>query len=174
MMILKCPYVFINLKFISFLSLCALFISCEKKEAGVKPVLKSITESVYASTTVQPRDLYDLYASSTGIIEKLYVEEGDLIKREALIAKICSDREDINIEKAKLQLRLAEDKYKGSSNLLASIKNDIDVANMSFLQDSIDYVRQKTLWEQGVSSRSSYENQKLKYELSIEKLEGLV
>jgi|GEM_PF-5837891 len=45
-------------------------ISCQTKEPSVKPVVGTITNSVYVSVTVQPDSLYEVFASVNGILER--------------------------------------------------------------------------------------------------------
>lgn len=141
-------------------------ISCGKEEESVKPVVQNLTESVYASVTVQPEELYDVYASASGIISKIYLSEGDTIAKDQLLAEVSSDLSKLNKENAQLNLELARKKYKGDANILDRLKDELEANQDQLTQDSINYARQKRLMEKGVGASAELEAKKLKYDLS--------
>ena len=57
-----------------------ILISCKQEEDRLSPVETTITESVYASVTVQPDSLYQAFAVVNGILDENLVEEGDTVK----------------------------------------------------------------------------------------------
>lgn len=141
-------------------------ISCGKEEESIKPVVQNLTESVYASVTVQPEELYDVYASASGIISKIYLSEGDTIAKDQLLAEVSSDLSKLNKENAQLNLELARKKYKGDANILDRLKDELEANQDQLTQDSINYARQKRLMEKGVGASAELEAKKLKYDLS--------
>lgn len=141
-------------------------ISCGKDEESVKPIVQTLTESVYASVTVQPEDIYDVYASASGIVSKIYLREGDTIAKGQLLAEVTSDLSKLNKENAQLSLELARKKYKGDANVLDRLKDEMDANQDQLAQDSINYVRQKRLMDKGVGAKADLEARQLKYDLT--------
>jgi len=154
------------IKKIIFTIMLITLISCGKEEESVKPVVQNLTESVYASVTVQPEELYDVYASASGIISKIYLSEGDTIAKDQLLAEVSSDLSKLNKENAQLNLELARKKYKGDANILDRLKDELEANQDQLTQDSINYARQKRLMEKGVGASAELEAKKLKYDLS--------
>ncbi|NNK10498.1 MAG: HlyD family efflux transporter periplasmic adaptor subunit [Flavobacteriaceae bacterium] len=142
------------------------FSSCSKSRERIKAEKTSITESVYASITIQPDSLYLAYAAVGGILEINLVEEGDNVQKGDAIAQIINNTPKLNMENARLSLELAEQNLLGSNAILQSLKEQIEAASLQAVNDSLNYFRQKKLWEQGIGSRSEYDNRKLAYELS--------
>ena len=72
-----------------------------------------------------------------------------------------------------MALKLAQENYNGSAAILNSIQEEIESAELALQNDSINYYRQKSLWEKQIGSRVEYETRKLNYELSKNKVQLL-
>ncbi|QBA63637.1 efflux RND transporter periplasmic adaptor subunit [Muriicola soli] len=142
------------------------FSNCGESRERIKAEKTSITESVYASITIQPDSLYLAYAAVGGILEMNLVEEGDIVQKGDAIAQIINNTPKMNMENARLSFKLAEQNLQGSNAILQSLREQIEAASLQAVNDSLNYFRQKKLWEQGIGSRSEYDNRKLAYELS--------
>lgn len=147
--------------------------SCKKDDEKILPTKTDITESVYSSVTIQPDSLYQVYAAVSGILDKNLVEEGDLVKKGDPLLQIINNSPKLNTENAKLSLQLARRNYEGNAAVLRSIQDEIDAAKLKLTNDSINYFRQKNLWEQKIGSRAEFEARKLAYELSSNSLKLL-
>ena len=147
--------------------------SCSNKDNGIKPELKELTESVYASVVIQPDSLYQAYAIVSGILESNSVEGGDLVKKGQSLIQITNNTPKLNTENAKLTLDLAKENYNGSAAILAGIEDEIAATNLKFKNDSVNYFRQKNLWEQQIGSKAEYDSRKLNYQLSLNNLNVL-
>ena len=143
-----------------------LLVACGGDTEKIQPEKMDLTESVYASVTVQPDSLYKVFASVNGILDEIYVEEGDSVQKEQEILKIVNTSPTLNSENAKLAFELARNNYSGNTAVLKSIQEDIDGAKLKLANDSVNYFRQKNLWEQKIGSKSQYENSKLAYDLA--------
>ena len=143
-----------------------LFVSCGTNREKLLPTQTAITESVYSSVTVQPDSLYQAYAAVAGILDRNLVEEGDAVAKGDPILQIINNAPKLNTENARLALQLAQENYNGSSAILSSIEDEINAATLSFKNDSINYFRQKNLWEKNIGSKVEFDNRKLAYELS--------
>jgi len=102
----------------------------------------SIVKQTVATGSVVPRKEIDLVPQVSGIIEELYVQAGEKIKKGDLIAKIRIIPNMINMNNAESRLNQAE----------------INLRNAN-----INYERQKQLLEQGVVSQSEFETVELAY-----------
>ena len=150
--------------------ICFFLLSCRNKEEKILPSITNITESVYSSITVQPDSIYQVYATVQGILDKNLVEEGDIVKKDTPLIQIINNSPRLNTENAKLSYELAQKNLKGSAAILNSIKDEIKAAELKSTNDSINYCRQRNLWEQQIGSKVEYDTKKLAYELSIHSL----
>ena len=143
---------------------------CEEEKQKIKPIYQPLTESVYASAIVQPKGLYQVYSSVNGVIEDLRIEEGQLVKKREQLVKIRNQVSQVNVEKAQLNTQLADQNYERQTAILRGIEDEIQAAQLKLKTDSINYVRQKRLWEQNIGSQMEFDTRKLAYELSVNKL----
>lgn len=150
-----------------------LVISCSKKQDKILPIERNLTESVYASVTIQPESLYQAHAIVSGLLDQNLVKEGDLVLKNQALFQIINNSPKLNTENAKFALELAKENYNGGAAILNSIKDEIRAATLTFKNDSINYFRQKNLWEQNIGSKVQYDTQKLNYDLSSNNLKLL-
>lgn len=144
------------------------------REESIKPVIRDVTESVYASVEVRPSDLYQAYPERAGRIVSIDVKEGDSVQTGAIIAEIEVATILTNqLEQARILLRDAEQDLQGDNSLLATIELEIETARRSLEQDSINYARYERLWTQGVGKRVEYEQAQSQYESSADRLAAL-
>lgn len=149
-----------------FLVLITTFLYSCNKEEHITPIRKSMTESIYSSIVVQPDSLYQVYAVISGILEKNFIEEGDLVLKNQPLFQVINTAPELNTKNAKLALDLANDNYSGGITVLKSIKEEINAAQLKLKNDSINYYRQKNLWDQKIGSKIDFDSRKLNYDLA--------
>ena len=155
-------------------SFVLLLFSCGANNEKINPSIRTITESVYSSVTIQPDSLYQAYAVVSGILEQNYLEEGDSVSVGTPIAQIINNAPQLNVENAKLNLELAVDNYSGNNALIRTLEDEIRAARLQAQNDSVNYFRQKNLWDQNIGSQVEYDTRKLAYELSRNNLSLLL
>ena len=155
-----------------FISLSSLY-SCKQNQEEIHPEYRPLIESVYASVTVEPEELYQVFPSSSGVLKSVLIEEGDTVSINQLLAEVEADEPTINAENAALKKSLSEESYSGAASAIARIKDDIRMAEDQLRIDSLNYARQQRLAEKEIGSQVELENRKLKYESSINRLATL-
>ena len=163
-------YIPFSYRLLFSLLLISVFTSCNDGREKILPSEVTITESVYSSVTIQPDSLYQVYAAVGGILDKNFVDEGDTVSRGMPIAQIINNTPKLNMENAKLNLELAQENYSGSNAIIRALIDEIKAAELKYKNDSVNFTRQKNLWEQNIGSKIEYENRKLAYELSSNNL----
>ena len=78
------------MKKLSFFILILFIFSCKSKVENVKPEISSISESIYASGIIKSKDQYEAFATVNGIIENIYVSEGDTVKKGTPLLSISN------------------------------------------------------------------------------------
>ena len=152
--------------------LSLLAVAC-KQEESITPQRINMTESIYSSVIIQPDSLYQVYAVISGILEKTFVEEGQVVTKNQALFKVTNTAPELNAQNAKLALDLANDNYSGGITVLQSIKDEINAAQLKYKNDSINYFRQKNLWDQKIGSKIEFDTKKLNYDLSKNNLTTL-
>jgi HlyD family secretion protein len=155
------------------LALFLILSSCSKKKEKILPTEQNLTESVYSSVTIQPDSLYQAYAIVAGILDANLVEEGDVVSKNTPLIQITNNTPKLNSENARLALELAKENYNGSSDVLESIKDEIEAATLKYKNDSTNYFRQQNLWNQNIGSKVEYDAKKLSYEIASNNLKLL-
>lgn len=154
----------------SYISLVMVLLSCSHGPDKISPTQRTLIESVYSSVTIQPDSLYQVYAIVSGILDANLVEEGDLVSKNEHLFQIINNTPKLNTQNAKFALDLARENYMGSATILSSIESEIGAAKLKYKNDSINYFRQKKLWDLNIGSKGQYDTQKLNYELASNQL----
>lgn len=154
------------MKKIVYLILVVGALACNSKEEKIKPKITNLTESVYSSVTLQPDSLYEVYAAVNGILDHFFVAEGEEVKIGSAIAQIINTMPKLNADNAKIALDLAQQNAGRSSTILGSIADEIKNAQLKLKNDSMNFERQKSLWNQNIGSKAEYDAKKLQFETS--------
>lgn len=156
-------------------TLCLLLFvaACSGTSESIRPEIRDITASVYASATVQPDSMYRVHAAVSGLLEKNLVEEGDLVSPGTELLHITDRSPKLTAENARLQMELAEQYYRGPSTPLKDLQVQMRTAELTFRDDSVNFRRQEKLWSQNIGSKAAYESRKLSYERSRNQLIAL-
>jgi HlyD family secretion protein len=140
--------------------------SCSQEETGIRPDLSTITEAVYGTATVVPKDAYTVYSPVNGIIDHSNLEEGALVNQGDELFSIGNHRAELEKKKAKQSYVRARESYQGEVAILNEMDERIESAALSLANDSVNYARQSRLWQQNIGSRQAFEMAELKFNTS--------
>ena len=144
--------------YIPFLFLMA----CKNKTESIQPETASISESIYASGIIKSKNQYQAYATVNGIVETVFVAEGDMVKKGSPILSISNEAQRLSKENAELAARFAD--VNANQGKLNEAKLLLDLAKNKMKNDSNMFVRQKTLWAQNIGSKVELEQRELAYQ----------
>ncbi|MCH1547180.1 MAG: efflux RND transporter periplasmic adaptor subunit [Flavobacteriaceae bacterium] len=111
------------------------------------PYYKSLNTNVVATGKLNPEDEIELKPQVTGIVDVIFVEEGDIIEKGDLIAKI---------------------RVVPNEQSLTSAKSRINSSKLSFENSQKSFNRSKELFNKGVISKQDFENSELSLNQSKE------
>lgn len=114
-----------------------------------EPFYDSIDTKTVATGKLNPEEEIELKPQITGIVDVIMVEEGDLVQKGDLIAKI---------------------RVVPNEQSLASASSRINTAQLSFDNAKTIYDRNKILFEKGIISQQDFENNELSLEQARENL----
>jgi RND family efflux transporter MFP subunit len=139
--------------------------SCKDKGETARPIVQNITESVYASGIVKSKNQYEVFAAANGIIQKVNVTEGDLVRKGEVLITLVNETPRLNTENA----RLAAAYSSASNNLdqLNELKERIHLARAKMQNDSVLFRRQQNLWAQDIGSRNQLEQKELAWKNAV-------
>ena len=161
------------MKLIRIFIISLIILSCSKEQDKILPTETTLTEVVYSAVTIQPDSLYQAYAIVAGILVANLVDEGALVLKGETIMQIINNTPKLNSQNAKFALDLAKENYKGSGAILSSIEEEIAAAKLKYKNDSINYFRQKNLWDNNIGSKAEFDARKLNYDLASNNLKLL-
>ena len=139
----------IKITFIAATIVALIFVLMYFKDANSKSIIEyetqipyytSLNTNVVATGKLNPEDEIELKPQVTGIVDMIYVEEGDIIEKGDLIAKIRVVPNEQSLTSAKSRINSSKLSYENSKRL---------------------FERSKELFNKGVISKQDYENSEL-------------
>ncbi len=150
------------MKYSTTLLLAIIFIvACKKQPEKTLPTIESITESVYASGIIKSKNQYQVFATVGGLIQRILVKEGDVVKKGDALFIVQSETAQLNAENAKLAADFADFNTRGDR--LRELKGIIETTQSKMLNDSLLLQRQRGLWAQQIGSKVELEQRELAY-----------
>jgi len=139
-------------------------VSCKSKTEKIKPLVSGISESVYASGTIKSNQQYQAFASANGVIQTIYVREGDSVEVGSPVLLIANDLQQLNSSNAALTARFND--VGANQGKLSDAKLLIAFQNSKMESDLLMLTRQQNLWKQNIGSKAELEQRELAYENS--------
>jgi len=147
---------------ILFIISSCFLLGCDSKTETITPKTADIVESVYASGIIKSKNQYEVFTKSSGVVEKIFVNEGEQVQKGTPLLQIENTNSTLSTESARLT-SLAND-YTLNQEKLAEAKNNIELAQKRLNNDSLLYVRQQNLWNQNIGSKVELEQKELDVE----------
>jgi len=157
------------MKRILSVALCLIFVlaSCKKAKESLTVTRGEITESVYASGKVKAIDQYNVYSTVNGVVQAIPVNVGDRVVAGQTILALDNLTSGLNTENAKAALELSAENSRKGSDKLQELELGVSIALERLRLDSIQFARQKRLWEQNASTQFEFDQKKLAYDNSL-------
>jgi len=148
-------YILIGVLVLGALWAAAFFIKSNSKEAITyetqNPFIANIEKKTVATGKVIPEDEIEIKPQISGIIQKIYLEEGEKVKSGDLIATIKVVPNEQSLNQARGRVRNAE---------------------LALNNIQIEYNRNKTLFDKGVISSQDFNTLQLQNDQAIQELEN--
>lgn len=154
------------MKTLSSLFLIVLVASCGNKNETIYPEKKDLTQAVYASGKVFPKNDYKVSSRLPGYVEEILVSVGDTVKAGQPLIRIRSEISNINVDAAKNQFQLATRNASESGPVLGSIKQELIAAESKYRLDSLNFKRYENLLAQNSTSRLQVDQARTQFENS--------
>ncbi len=159
---MKMKCLFFTALFFEFL----LISSCSEKEKTLKPTYKQLTESVYASGSILPKNEYKIYAMADGLLIQSLVQEGDTVKANQALFRIESDIAGARFNASKEIYQISKQNLSQGSPVLSELEIALQNARIKYELDSVNYHRYKNLYEQNATSQIEYERYATTFKIS--------
>ena len=116
------------------------------------PTMDTIIKKTVATGSIVPKEEILIKPNISGIIDQIFVEAGNTVKRGDLIAKVKVVPNVSSLTSAK--------------NNINSARTQVETARLAFENQKSIYNRQKELFEKGVVSANEFDNAQLAYDQS--------
>ncbi|MCM8762107.1 MAG: efflux RND transporter periplasmic adaptor subunit [Candidatus Omnitrophica bacterium] len=111
-----------------------------------------IKETLTAAGSIKPFSEVVVYSKTTGVVERIFVVEGQYVKKGEIVAQVDYTKSEITIKQLESQVKAAE-------------------ANLSGLKR--DYERMQKLYSEGVISQKKWDDIQTAYDVAMHNLDGL-
>lgn len=145
---------------------------CSSKSESIHPKVQNISSSVYASGTIKSKSQYQAVPLVSGIIQEVFVDDGDYVRKGQLLVRIDNRAQLINEENAALSASYYD--LGSNQDKLEDAQNAIRLAKEKLKTDSLMYVRQLNLYNQNVISKVELEQRELAYQSSQNALSNAI
>ena len=135
--------------------------SCGQKQEYTQPVIEKITESVYASGYLKSNEQYQVFAKVNGLLQKIWVKKGDVVKKGQLIFTLSNEVSKLNVANAQLNAVNAD--YYANLDKLRELDLAIEVSMKKLGNDQLLLERQRTLWAEQIGTKFELEQRELSY-----------
>jgi multidrug efflux pump subunit AcrA (membrane-fusion protein) len=152
--------------FIAIAAFASILSSCGKPTEETKPIRKDVTETVFASGTLEANGTYSLTSQTDGYLVQVYFEEGNIVKENQVLAVVDNKQNVFNTKSANALYEISRSNLSANSPSLAQAKNSSVIAKQKMENDSAQAARYKNLFESNSVSRTEYDNIELQYQTS--------
>ncbi len=140
---------------------------CKPKFDEAIPKQGPVTEAVFASGSIEPKDAYTLTALFDGFIQKSLVTENDLVKDGQMLFQLDNRQQHTQVNIAKTNVEYARINSAGNSPTLTQIKAQITAARAKMQTDSMSLSRYEHLYTSNSVSKQDLDNARLNYQSSL-------
>lgn len=156
-------------------SITIFIVSCSKNDTEeIQPTVGSITESVYASGIIKSENQYTVYATVSGVLQKIKVTPGQTIAKGQTLFQIESDKASLTTENARLAYQLSNENSRYIQDKIAEMETKVQMAKDKLVVDESVYNRNKNIKQYKVISEVEYERIELTYKNSKSNYESAV
>lgn len=141
-------------------------VSCGGESESTHPEKRDLTQAVYASGKIFPKNDYKVSARLPGYVQEILVHVGDTVSAGQPLLRIRSDISSINVEAAKNQYNLAANNASESGPVLSALKQEVAAAESKYILDSTNYKRYENLFTSKSASQLQVDQAKVLFESS--------
>jgi RND family efflux transporter MFP subunit len=152
-----------KLHLISVLTISLVLASCSEERESFTVEKSDLVESVYSSVILEPEGMYRVNSSVAGYIDEIPYKVGDKVLPGDVLFRIRDVQSASVTSNARLAYDLAQKNYSGDRSLLDDLKLEIDNAALKRKNDSVNYERNKALYDNGALTKFELEQSELMF-----------
>jgi HlyD family secretion protein len=125
-----------------------------------------LASTVTASGEIKPKTYANVGANAFGKITKLYVKEGEHVKKGQLLAQLENVQPESDVMASRASVNASQKDYVAAEAAVNTNRADLERAKADLEQKSLDYKRAQELFKAALIPKSDYESRKAAYETS--------
>lgn len=129
-----------------------------------KVTRQDLTSIVSASGEIKPKTYVNIGANGYGKITKLFVQEGEQVKKGQLLAKLDYVQSAADVASMQAQLAGAKTDLTASEAMLRGAQSDLDKARADYDRAKLDYQRGEALYGQALIPKQDFDTRKAAFE----------
>lgn len=126
---------------------------------------------VTASGEIRPKTFANVGANAFGKITRIYVKEGEKVKKGQLLAQIENVQPESDVQAGQAAVQVSKTDLEAAQATLDTNRADLERAKADEEQKRLDYQRAQQLYQDRLIPKSDYETRKATYEASAAGLE---
>ncbi|MEL6865330.1 MAG: biotin/lipoyl-binding protein, partial [Bacteroidota bacterium] len=140
-----------------------------------KAEIKDIIKKTVATGSIKPRQEVQIKPQVSGVIEQLFIEPGEIVKKGQQLARVKLIPNEVNINNAQSNVELARIRYKDAQRELERQKAifgkrlDVENARVNLANAKKEEQRAKDMLDEGILAEQEY--QRFKVDLELRKAE---
>src|SRR5213594_3561116 len=119
---------------------------------------QDLVSLVSASGEIKPKTYVNIGANAFGKITKLYVKEGDRVKRGQLLAQLENVQSSADVNATRASLEAAQTDAVAAEAALNTALADLNRAKSDYEREQLDWNRAKGLYKEALIAKSEYDS----------------
>lgn len=132
----------------------------------------SIARSVVATGKIEPRSTVEVKSKASGIVKKLVVDYGDIVKQGQIMAELDKEELEARVRELKANLQAAQAAEEAAVAALERNKVEAEGPDIPFLRSNMERARQ--MFKEGIGAKNIVEDTERLYQLALNKQSGAV
>jgi HlyD family secretion protein len=128
---------------------------------------QDLTSVVSASGEIKPLTYTNVGALAMGQIVRLYVKEGEWVKKGQLLAQVDNTQPGANVAAQRAALKAGETDALGASAAYQTAQADLQRARADAEHARLDWERAQGLYQQQLIAKSDYDSKKAAYDAAV-------
>ncbi len=129
-----------------------------------KVTRQDLTSIVSASGEIKPKTYVNIGSNGYGKITKLYVHEGEQVKKGQLLARLDYVQSAADVAAVQAQFAAAKTDFAAQQAALKSAQSDLDKARADYDRAKLDYQRGEALYGQALIPKQDYDARKAAFD----------
>jgi HlyD family secretion protein len=131
-----------------------------------KVVKQDIASTVTASGEIRPKNFVNVGANAMGRITRLFVKEGEHVKKGQVLAQLENVQSAADVEQMKATLAASQTDAVAADAALKTALAQSNSSKASLAQAKIDYERSQNLYQNQLIAKQDYDSKKAAYEVA--------